>query len=121
MKKKIIMMGMLLSLGLFCACSSDEEDVRADNTAKSLNLTISDVSGIMLYNKELQKWYISYYIPNSIDSFNDYYPIELRDEYKVEGLYVIISGKLYEWDIPVYRLGGQKIYYIELTKIEKAE
>ena len=36
MKKVFIMMSMLLSLGLFCACSSDDEVQSEENTAQAL-------------------------------------------------------------------------------------
>ena len=36
MKKVFVMMGMLLSLGLLCACSSDEDVQSEENTAQAL-------------------------------------------------------------------------------------
>ena len=52
---------------------------------------------------------------------NLYYPIELSDEFKVQGLNVFISGNVYEEITDPNNSRLQKKYKIELTKIEKAE
>ena len=50
---------------------------------------------------------------------NLYYPVELSDEFKVQGLNVIISGNVYE-EFTDSQYDG-KTYKIELPKIEKAK
>ena len=65
------------------------------------------------------EWSIYYVKNNTI--VNLYYPIELSDEFKVQGLNVIISGNVYEEITDPNNSRLQKKYKIELTKIEKAE
>jgi hypothetical protein len=78
--------------------------------------TISDMPG-MVTDFNTGKWCISYIY----DYFmvNLYYPVELSDEFKVQGLNVIISGNVYE-EFTDSQYDG-KTYKIELTKIEKAK
>ena len=155
MKKVLFILGMLLSLGMFCACSSDDdtpvvseelnrtdgvgnenaegEDSEAadDSDADSLSNgevkgwtppvdwtsvgRISDLTGYITYHKDLQAWlFISYWPMAMEDAFHCYYPIELGDEFKVEGLVITISGNIYLDE-------GSSRFYIELTQIEKSD
>ncbi|MBO7046104.1 MAG: hypothetical protein J6W38_07100 [Prevotella sp.] len=131
MKKVFVILGMLLSLGLFWACSSDENngdddkvmvpDGQETRETRMPLFSIKDVPGQMAYS-DTKEWHIMCGVPNTYDSVNDYYPSELSDEFKVEGLEVVISGDIYEEDtIHFPRCGGQEVYFIELTKIEKAK
>ncbi len=159
MKKVFVMMGMLLSLGLFCACSSDSmeqigeklpesqqekspeeeegttqpehqqektSEEQEGNTSPEENKCDSmavkgvrywgwfkDVTGQMTYNEDLQAWhFISRWPYAPVGPTLDLYPIELEDEFKVEGLVVTLSGDIFIDD------ENQRIY-IELTKIER--
>ena len=111
MKKVFVMMSMLLSLGLFCACSSDDEnDVK--NNLRYWDC-FRDVTGQMTYNEDLQAWhFISRWPYGPVGPTLDLYPIELEDEFKVEGLVVTLSGDIFIDD-------ENQRYYIELTKIDK--
>ncbi len=122
MKKLVFFMGLLLSLGMFCACSNDDEDVMLFNKQETrTSLFIKDVSGEMAYS-DTKEWHIVCGVPGTYDSTNDYYPSELNDEFKVEGLKVIISGEvLGERVDSIQYPGGYEVFNIELTKIEKAE
>jgi hypothetical protein len=130
MKKVFVILGMLLSLGLFWACSSDENngdddkvmvpDGQETRETRTPLFSIKDVPGQMAYS-DTKEWHIMYSIPNTYDCVNDYYPSELSDEFKVEGLEVVISGNVFDKDTVNQHSAGYEVYYIELTKIEKAE
>lgn len=78
--------------------------------------TIKDMPGTMV-DFNTGEWSIYYVKNNTI--VNLYYPIELSDEFKVQGLNVIISGNVYEEITDPNNSRLQKKYKIELTKIEK--
>jgi hypothetical protein len=143
MKKVTIMMSMLLALGSFCACSSDDEmdgigsggselipprDSLAEERLKSV--PEYDYTGRLRYEECFKTWVISYYHPGSIDGVDIYYPLNLPNELcinKEEGVDVSFSGKVIEMtdeDIKTQQivlLGGYHYYYVYLTKIKKAE
>ena len=83
--------------------------------------TITDMPGkIVVYE---DTWYIAY-VKDYDGAVNLYLPTELSEEFQVSGgiKNVIISGNVYEdiTDSHQYNL-GQKVYRIELTKIENLE
>lgn len=144
MKNRICsIMGMLL-LGIFMACSSDEGELSNSSPmpmtgygsdeieyAQSEGQTsaqepvfiksVSDMTGTVIYCEPLDCWYISYVVPNTIDSVLDFFPSSLDDSLKQENLKVQFSGDLYEVlneDILAYfGLGGTELYSISLTFI----
>ena len=124
MKKVLFILGVLLSLGLFCACSKSDEttddnngEVKdwgtrpSDRTSWTSRGWIRDLTGYITYNEDLQLWHFISSWPYT-EIYKDYYPIELSDEFKVDGLLVTIDVNLY-WDEEEQR------EYIEITKIEK--
>ena len=142
MKKVLFILGVLLSLGMFCACSNDDDmngfendgtllvpkDSLAEERLKSI--PEYDYTGLLHYEECFKTWVISYYHPGSIDWVDIYYPINLPDELRInkeERVDVSFSGKVVEMtdedikaqQIPLF--GGYKYYYVYLTKIEKAK
>ena len=81
--------------------------------------TITDMPGTVGYNMDSQVWSINYAASGRL--WNTYFPKEISDEFKVQGLNVIISGNVYEEITDPNNSRLQKKYKIELTKIEKAE
>ena len=81
--------------------------------------TITDMPSMMIQYSDTGEWSIAYVKDNTI--YNSYYPIELSDEFKVQGLNVVISGNVYEEFTKPGQGYNFKNYKIELTKIEKVE
>lgn len=132
MKKVLFIMGVLLSLGVFSACSSDDEisdimDNKLILFKDSLqSLPEYDYTGNVLYDNRNGFWYICHSQP--IDCVDTYLPLNLPDEYKKEGTKVAFSGKVVEMTDEERKslfyevlLGGHSYYFVYLTKIEKAE
>lgn len=84
--------------------------------------TVTDMPGIVVCSWETDTWYIRYHLTWYDPWNNAYCPTELSEEFKVPGLDVVISGNVYE-EAPdlLPHSSEQKVYKIELTKIEKAE
>ena len=122
MKKYVLIVIGLFSLISFIGCSHDDKsDIPNETRTRSFIMTIKDVGGLVAYNNSLQRWFVMCDYPNTYDRVDNYFPLEIEDEYKVPGLRVIISGNVYGEvpNLPI--LGGHENYYIELIKIEKAE
>ena len=132
MKKILLLMGLLLSLGLFSACSSDDEIDDLMNQKRLLfedssqSIPEYDYTGNVYYDNRNGLWYICNSRP--IDWNDYYYPLNLPDEFKKEGTTVSFSGKVVEmtdeerkslhYDVV---LGGHSYFFVYLTKIEKSE
>jgi hypothetical protein len=101
---------MLSSIG----CSRDDETKITVESIGEVDL----LRGTVHYNDVLQCWFITYYEEGSIDSFIDYYPYQLKDEYKTDGMQVVFSGLVYESNFDVPQIGGAQYYRIDLIYIE---
>ena len=128
MRKVTMMMGMLLTLGLSSACSSDDEmnvlvDSKLELFADSLNsVPENDYTGYLQYDNR-SGWYISHSQP--IDCVDIYYPLNLPndlDEGKVSFSGKVIKMTDEERESLHFQLyGGHSYYFIYLTKIEEIE
>lgn len=144
MKRVLLLFGVLLSLSMFCACSSDDEngfgsdgtillpkDSLVEESLKSVPEL--DYTGYLSYEEWLKTWAISYHHPGSIDWVDVYFPVNLPDVLKTnneERVLLTFSGKVVEMtdeDIKTLQIplwGGYRFYYVYLTKmkiLEKAE
>lgn len=136
MKKIVLLLGVLLSLGMFCACSSDDEF--SDLMDKKLSLFEDSLQSVPENNYTGRLYYDHHYgwtiIPDLI--YYDYaaeyfFPVNLPDDFKSnkdESVKVSYSGKIikmtdeeensahiWRWD------STQSFYYLYLTKIVKIE
>ena len=87
--------------------SKDDEDEDQELTPRGY---IADVVGLLSYDEDLQAWhFISRWPYVPVGPEFDLYPIELADDFKVDGLVVNISGNVY--------MGIQRAY-IDITDIK---
>ena len=132
MKKNLLFMmtAMLLTIGMFSACSSDDEMNVLKDSKLSLfedslqSVPENDYTGHMLYNQR-HGWYIAH--SQLIDHQDDYFPLNLPEEFKEPGVKVSFSGKvikLTDEDLDSLQItphANQFFYFVYLTKIEKME
>ena len=132
MKKNLLFMmtAMLLTFGMFSACSSDDEMSALMDSKLSLfedslqSVPENDYTGHMLYNQR-HGWYIAH--SQLIDHQDDYFPLNLPEEFKEPGVKVSFSGKvikLTDEDLDSLQItphANQYFYFVYLTKIEKME
>lgn len=77
--------------------------------------------GTVFYDNITQECYILYWLPNFGGYVNAYYPTEMSNEFKVSGgCNVKISGNVYE-EYTDQNKRAERVYKIELTKIEKID
>lgn len=130
MRKVTFLMIMLLALGLSSACSSDGEMSALIGEKLSLFedstqiIPENDYTGSLFYDSRYG-WYIQYSQP--IDRVDKYFPVNLPDEYKEEGI-VSFSGKAIkmtneEMESLQIRTpwAGETYSFLYLTKIEKLD
>lgn len=92
---------LMAGAGLACvSCSSDDDEVSPTASCycegEIIN-TIHDRGGVMIYNKELGRWYIQRRYHEAFEYYEEYYcPENLDEKYKKVGLEVLFSGDLYE-------------------------
>ena len=101
MKRAFKTIGIFLSVILLLAsCSSDDDEVSPTASCYcegEIIGTIHDRGGVMIYNKELGRWYIQRRYHQLIEYYEEYYcPDNLDEKFKKVGLEVLFSGDLYE-------------------------
>lgn len=101
MKRAFKTIGIFLSaILLLASCSSDDDEVSPTASCYcegEIIGTIHDRGGVMIYNKELGRWYIQRRYHQLIEYYEEYYcPENLDEKYKKVGLEVLFSGDLYE-------------------------
>lgn len=126
MKKIIVFIGLLLSLGVFNACSNDETtEVSINNKNGNKNGDADDkkgtktpagsfnnITGYITYSNDLEAWHFISYWPYCLGPSHDYYPINLGDEFKIDWVLVTLSGNIFIDHV-------EQRSYIEITEIEK--
>lgn len=133
MKNLKFVLGVLLSLVMFSACSNDDESgielydpevIFGDSSNAQIR---NGLTGHLRYNEYNNSWTISYCHPGTYDSVEEYYPLNLPAEFKTDkegGMDVSFSGKIAEMtdkDIQTLRIilfGGHRYYFVYLTDIE---
>ena len=91
--------------------------------------SLEEATGQLQYDKKGYGWYISYDKPNTFDTVDIYYLLNLPNEFEVykDGVSVNFSGYIVEMTddsreaLGKMLLGGYSYYFIYLTNIEKRE
>ena len=133
-KKLVLMMSMLLCLGMFSACSSDDgmsilKDSKLslfeDSLHSDSSIPANDYIGYMYYDIR-HGWYIRLdsWCGNEPDYF---YLLNIPEELKEEGVKVSFSGKYIRMtdeeveSLNIENNARASFYFIYLTKIERME
>ena len=121
MKRAFKTIGIFLSaILLLASCSSDDDEVSPTASCYcegEIIGTIHDRGGVMIYNKELGRWYIQRRYHQLIEYVEEFYcPDNLDEKFKKVGLEVLFSGDLYEikFDGEVKTVEESK--YLELSR-----
>lgn len=136
MKKVTMMMSLLLTLGMFSACNSNDElDVLLDEKLTLFEdslqkVPVEDYTGTLSYNHHYG-WTIV--PPGTYFDYPStyYFPVNLPDEFKTneeESLIVAYTGKVIKMsdeEIEAANLwrydGNESFYFVYLTNIEEVE
>ena len=116
MKKKITLwIGVLLLLIGGVGCKKDQSSC----CDKEIIKDVSELTGIISYNTEVKRWYISVSDANSYDNVTLYFPCNLDSKYMKEKEKVIFSGQISKSTLKITLPAGTTSYCINLMSINK--
>ena len=108
------------------------EDISVDFVKdRSIIRSIKDAKGHLYYNQNIEGWCISYDYPGSFDSVDEYFPLNILEEYEVYkegGANITFSGEIVNMTddarealLHTPPLGGYSYYFVYLTNVEVEE
>ena len=112
---------IIFSITLLClSCTNGDDPNAKDGICGSgkIEKSVTNTEGIIYYNTQEKAFNIVVTIPNTYDSQDIGFVCELPENLKQDGAKVIISGD-YRGYGKQAAIGGQKYYYLSLSKIEK--
>ena len=112
----------LFSSMLITGCKDDKfmnDDMFMEMPAGEPTMTIEELTGYVGVGNE--KWLIYYHIPNTIDAFYNFYPVNMNKKFCWPGCKVIFSGKAYKNDLGSNMAGMDGSFTIVLTSIEEVK
>lgn len=117
--KKYFYLSMLMLVLAGCS-SSDSDSIFTDPVLPGDQIRVTDMVGTIRFDEKLDRWYIYFFHPGSIDAEDALFPVKLDKKYQQDNLRVIVSGTT--WKINVerdYQLGGWEDYAIKIDHIEE--
>jgi len=123
-KKFVVFALMFVTVFVMQACSNDDKDPDfpiADVELGNYIGIIEDQVGTVNYNETIESWYIQCVVEGTIDEINAYYPVELKEEFKMQRQTVVFSGKVYEMKETLPAMGGLTNFRIQLSSIAHAK
>ena len=82
--------------------------------------TLNDATGTIGFDEINKQYIINIYVEGTIDEIITLYPCELAEEFKKVNLKIKIDGRLFSNDkLPKPQIGGQEMFYIDITKVTK--
>ena len=124
-KIPILMMGMLLTLWIFSACTNDDE--HKDDTeppqwhGNQVVKTINSHPGTIHYDGELKMWYIDYSYNRIVGVTERHYTENIDINFQEEGLSVIFSGEAFDFYAKKENKANDEYdYYLMLKSISKS-
>lgn len=129
-KRSVLVISMLLSLGLYYSCSSDNQHI-ADEVVKINDLhllygnqaikTFCNHPGIVHYDGELKMWYLDYSYNQLLGVAERYYTETIESDYQVDGLYVTFSGEAFDFSSKKKnKVDSEYNYYLKLQSISRS-
>ena len=107
MKTKHLIITLLACCLFTISCKDEEKDSVVPETEKPSEDTpavkpgakigeVNAVQGTVYYNESLRLWFIYVIEKGTIDCTECYFPTNISDDFKIDGLRVIFSGTVYE-------------------------
>ena len=126
---KVKLFSLLAAIAMLATSYASCNDDNDESTFKNLDAvgefigSQNNLSGIISYNENLDKWFILAPVPGSIDNVGCYYPVLMDKSFRAANTPVKFSGKVFLLDeamkqqIP--QLGGYEYYAIDLTELKR--
>ncbi|MCL1937704.1 MAG: hypothetical protein FWF52_04830 [Candidatus Azobacteroides sp.] len=116
MKRIFLILNILLVTFIGCNSNENNEETCNCNNEKH-TFQQTNLQGIINFNNEIQKWYISVHTDGSIDNVKLFFPCNMNEEYKKRGENVVFSGKAFDFNRNITTPAGYECFCIELTTI----
>lgn len=133
MKTKHLIITLLACCLFTISCKDEEKDSVVPETEKPSEDTpavkpgakigeVNAVQGTVYYNESLRLWFIYVIEKGTIDCTECYFPTNISDDFKIDGLRVIFSGTVYEVDealmANISQVVSAEYYVLTLSSIE---
>ena len=94
--KNLLLLVSIVMLGIVTSCDKSESEpmYQVGEYVKH----VDDLTAVIHYNEVLGEWYLSYSVPNTLDSVYNFYPGTLDKAFQQEGMKVVFSGEVYSID-----------------------
>lgn len=119
---KLIVFLLFIFIGIMAFGCVKEKDTTNNVCAEPYETikTLSNATGSIGFDEINKQYVINMYEEGTIDEIITLYPCELTEEFKKVNLKIKIDGNLFTNDkLPKPQVGGQKMFYIDVTKISK--
>ncbi|GHT80019.1 hypothetical protein AGMMS50262_24100 [Bacteroidia bacterium] len=115
--KKITIRPILL-MTLFCTlmigCEKEYDKNNCDCSNKQ-TFGVTNVEGIINFNKDIQKWYIRVHKEDTYDEVQLYLPCNLEEKYKIPDKEVLFSGIASDISLDVTTPAGTHYFCVEIS------
>lgn len=119
MKTKFILWISTLSLLLSIGAGCEKNQSICKSCGDEILDSVTNVKGVIFFNSEIKRWYISASNMNGYDSVKIFFPCNLDHEYMENGKTVTFSGLTYRLMLNVTVPAGTTCSCINLTSINK--
>lgn len=126
LKRLLFSLTIIAMLATSYASCNDDNDESTFKNLDAVGVFIgsqNNLSGIISYNENLDKWFILAPVPGSIDNVGCYYPVRMDKSFRAANTPVKFSGKVFQLDdamkLQIPQLGGYEYYAIDLTELKR--
>jgi hypothetical protein len=126
---KVKLFSLLAGIAMFATSYASCNDDNDESPFKNMDAvgefigSQNNLSGIISYVENLDKWFMEVRVPGSIDNVGCYSPVQMDKSFRAANTPVKFSGKVFLLDeamkqqIP--QLGGYEYYAIDLTELKR--
>ena len=108
-----------ISLSMILAISGCENVNNSEkcNCSNKEIFEVVDAKGIVNYDENIQKWFISVHQEGTIDEVHMFFPCNLKDSYKIPNREVMFSGIASDLSLGITAPAGTSHLCVEISSI----
>lgn len=105
---------LLILGGSLSVCKEEEKKCNCSNEQA---FTASNLKGVVNFNEDIRKWYISVHEEGTYDEVKLFFPCHLEESYKAASKDVLFSGVASNTPLNIATPAGTYCFCIEITSI----
>jgi len=120
----IITFGLFVSILLLIGAGCERENASNNPCLQPYSVfeSLSSQSGLIGFNEKTGTYFIQFHIVGTIDATIIAYPCELPKEFEETNLKVKVTGELFNGEgLPAPGIGGQRIYFLKIKRINREQ